>query len=64
MRTPTKEERMILREEGNNINSINFRFEIRVVGCCKEEKNQMLHRLHVLGMNDDMWVVKFGKGMN
>ena len=48
-----KEER--LRVERDQIKFIDLRFERwQVVGFRKEEEDKTFHKLHILGMNDDM----------
>ena len=50
-----KEESERLRGERDHIKFINLRFEgWQVVGFGKEEEGKTFHKLHVLGMNDDL----------
>ena len=51
-----KEESERLRGESDQIKFIHLRFERwQVVGFRKEGERKTLHKLHVLGMNNDLW---------
>ena len=58
MLASTKEERIqrtAKRRERDRIKFIDLRFERwQVVGFRKEEEGKTFHKLHVLGMNDDL----------
>ena len=49
-----------LRGEGNKIKSIDLRLERGQVG--GKGEGQMFHKLHTLGMNDDLWDSARGLG--
>ena len=57
-KTPIKEEKRkqnAKRSEGDQIKSIDLRFERwQVVRFRKQEEGKTFHKLHVLGMNDDL----------
>ena len=54
-KAPTKEESEKLRGEGYQIKFIDFRFERwQFIGFGKARR-QDFHKLHVLGVNNDMW---------
>ena len=51
-----KEESERLRGEGDQIRFNDLRFERwQVVGFRKQEEGNIFHKLHILGMNDDLW---------
>ena len=55
-KAPTKEESQRLSEEGDKIKFTDLRFERRrLLDSGKREEGKTLHKLHVLGMNDDLW---------
>ena len=46
----------MLRGEGDQIKFIGLRFEKwQVVGFRKRGEDKTFHKLHILGMNDDLW---------
>ena len=51
-----KEESKRLRGEGDQIKFIDLRFERwQVLGFREAKRRPYVHKLHVLGMNDDLW---------
>ena len=57
-KTQTKEERERLKGKGDKIKFVDLRFDrAHIVGFEKGRRMQASHKLHVLGMNDDLYRV-------
>ena len=56
IQSPNEEESEMLTGEGGQVEFIDLRFERgQFVRFRKARRRKMFHKLHVLGMNDDLW---------